>query len=119
MPARSKRLRRRGGKWLGVLALLWALQLVWIHQRLGRPTWSEYWRMREIYRPGIQAVDAGGGSVLPAYVFHPLSPNGAPWAFVLASGVYALAGTLLLWLMLRLSEKKRRGVSRSIRRAVA
>lgn len=119
MPRAAKRLRKAGGKWLLLAAFLWSCQLLWIHQRLGRPSWSEYWRMRGIYRPGIQTVDATGGSVLPGYVFHPLSPNGAPLAFVLAAGVYAILGTLLIWSGLRLRQRYGRRAARSFRRAVA
>lgn len=119
MPGASKRLRKDWGKWLLLAAFLWAIQLLWIHQRLGRPSWGEYWAMRGFYRPGIQAVDATSGSILPGYVFHPLSPSGAPWAFVLAAGVYAIAGTLLAWGGLRLRQKYGRRAARSFRRAVA
>ena len=75
--------------------------------------------MRGFYRPGIQAADAAGGAVLPGYVFHPLSPNGAPWAFVLAAGVYAVVGTGLIWCGLRLRERYGKRAARSFRRAVA
>ncbi len=119
MPVASRRMRQRWGKWLLLVVFLWVIQLVWIHQRLGRPSWSEYWRMRGIYRPGIQTVDATGGSVLPGYVFHPLSPNGAPWAFVLAAGVYAGAATLLIWCAVRLRERYGKRAARSLRRAIA
>ena len=123
MPVRSPRRRRRlardWGPWLLVLALAWAAQLAWLHHRLGRPTWGEYWQFRGLYRPGIQAVDATGGDYLPAHVFHPLSPGGAKLAFVLAAGVYALAGTLLVWGAWRLSQNRRARVARSFRRALA
>ena len=99
--------------------LLWAAQLIWLYHRLGRPTWSAYWHMRGLYRPGIAAVESGGGEHLPGYVFNPLSPTGAKWAFILSAGVYALAGTLAMWLLWRLSQKRRARTVRRLRRAIA
>ncbi len=99
--------------------LLWAAQLVWLHQRLGQPSWSEYWRLRGYYRPGIQAVDAGGRQHLPGHVFNPLSPNGAALAFILASGVYALGATTIAWGAWRISRRRRQRVARSFKRALA
>lgn len=110
---------RDGSRWLCVLALLWVAQLAWLYWRLGRPGWSEYWQLRAVYRPGIQAVDATGGDHLPGYLLNPLSPTGAKWAFILASGAYALLATCALWAIWRASEKRRRRVNRSLRRAIA
>ena len=92
-------------RWVCLWLLLWVAQIVWLYHRLGRPTWSEYWHMRGLYRPGIAAVETTGGEHLPGYVFNPLSPTGAKWAFVISAGVYALAGTMAIWLLWRASQK--------------
>lgn len=102
-------------RWFFVLALVWLLQLLWIYVRLASPSWGEYWSMRGLYRPGIQAVDVSGGGHLPGYVFNPLSPTGAKWAFILASGVYAAAATGLAWITWRLTEKRRKRMLRALR----
>ena len=102
-----------------LLALLWAAQLALLYHRLGEPSWNAYWYWRGLYRPGIRAVGLAGGEYLPGYVFHPLSPSGAKWAFILAAGVYAASATGALWAIWRLSEPKRRKVRRSVRRALA
>ena len=119
MRSGSRRRAREGGKWLLLLALIWLSQLAWLSSRIGPLSWREYWHLRGIYRPGIQAVDATGGEYLPRHVFHPLSPGGAKWAFILAAGVYAVLATLMIWGLWRASVKRRREVARSFKRAFA
>lgn len=106
-------------RWVVLWLALFSAQLVWLYHRLGRPSWSEYWRMRGLYRPGISAVETTGGDHLPGYVFNPLSPTGAKWAFILAAAVYALAATLGLWVLWRGSRKPRQRAVRRFRRAIA
>lgn len=105
--------------WVLLALLLWAAQLMMLYGELASPTWSAYWYWRGVYRPGIQAVGATGGEHLPGHVFNPLSPAGAKWAFVLASGAYALAGTAVVWAMLRLTRARRQRTGRRLRRALA
>lgn len=103
--------------WLVVFAGLWVIQLWWLGT--AATSWSGYWHWRGVYRPGIQAVQATGGSMLPSHVFHPLSPSGARWAFLLASGVYAVAGTLVIWAIWRITRPRRRRLVRRVARAAA
>lgn len=119
IPRHISQRTRNWARWLIVLVLIWAIQLIWLYDRLGRPNWGEYWQMRGWYRPGIQVVDATGGEYLPEHVLNPLSPAGATWAFVLAAGVYALLATCIIWAVWRAGEKRRRRAMRSFRRAVA
>lgn len=106
-------------RWTVIWLALWLAQLAWLYHVLGRPTWSEYWQMRGLYRPGISAVETTGANHLPAYVFNPLSPTGARWAFILSAAVYAVAGTLVLWLMWRASQRPWGHAVRRFRRAIA
>ena len=109
----------QASRWIALGLALWAVQLLWLYHRLGGLSWSEYWHMRGLYRPGISAVETAGGEHLPGYFFNPLSPTGAKWAFIFSAGVYSLAATLAIWLIWRSSQKPRLRAARRFRRAIA
>ena len=94
--------------WLFVACALWLGQLWYIGSTTSGP--FSYWAWRGWYRPGIQVVEHQGGEYLPDHTFHPLSPSGAKLAFVLSAGVYALVGTLLIWMAWRGTRTRRRRV---------